>query len=71
MSMCRRCHGRVLGFYLPVKRKNDTEEIRAALRDLEESVAELRSHTGLSREDLLEEILPGKHGGPEREHQGK
>lgn len=51
----------MLGFYLPVKRKSDTEELRAALRGLGESVAELQSHTGLSEEGLTEELVPRKH----------
>jgi hypothetical protein len=34
-------------------------------------VAELRSQTGLSEEDLFEEILPGKHGHPEHELTGR
>lgn len=69
-SIAVRRHGRVLGFYFPVKPKSDTDELRAALRDLDESVTELRSQTGLSEEDLLEEILPAKHQDREYEDIG-
>lgn len=56
-----RRHGRVLGFYLPVKRKTDGEELQAALRELGESLAELRRETGLSEEDLVKDLVPKKH----------
>lgn len=36
-----RRHGRVLGFYLPVKRRSDAQELQEALRELGESLAEL------------------------------
>jgi hypothetical protein len=55
-----RRHGRVLGFYLPVKHKSDREELQAALRELGESLAELREASGLSEEDLVEELVPKK-----------
>jgi len=55
-----RRHGRVLGFYLPVKHKSDGEELQAALRELGESLAELREASGLSEEDLVEEFVPKK-----------
>lgn len=55
-----RRHGRVLGFYLPVKQKSDGEELQAALRELGESLAELREASGLSEEDLVEELVPKK-----------
>lgn len=60
-----RRHGRVLGFYLPVKRKSDGEELQAALRELGESLAEIRRSSGLSEEGLVEELVPEKH-----EHRG-
>jgi len=53
-----RRHGRVLGFYLPVRRKDDEQELRAALRELSESLDELRRETGLSEEELVEELVP-------------
>lgn len=56
-----RRHGRVLGFYLPVKRKSDGEELQAALRELGESLAELRRVSGLSEEELVEELVPKNH----------
>lgn len=65
-----RRHGRVLGFYLPVKRKNDEQELQAALRELGESLAELRRETGLSEEELVEELVPRKHEYREHERVG-
>lgn len=53
-----RRHGRVLGFYVPVKRKSDTEELRAALREAKEGLEDLRRATGLSEEELVEELAP-------------
>ena len=53
-----RRHGRVLGFYVPVKQKSDTEELRAALREAKEGLAELRHATGLSEDELVEELVP-------------
>jgi hypothetical protein len=53
-----RKHGRLLGFYLPAKRKSDAEELQAALRDLGESLVELRRESGLSEEELVEELVP-------------
>jgi hypothetical protein len=38
-----RSHGRVLGFYFPVRRKSDTEELQVALRDAKDGLADLRS----------------------------
>lgn len=55
-----RRHGRVLGFYFPVKRQSNSEELQAALRDLSESLADLRRETGLSEEELVEELVPRK-----------
>ncbi len=62
-----RRHGRVLGFYLPVKRKSDARELQAALRELGESLAELQRETELSEEELVEELVPKTHG--DREHE--
>ncbi|MGH3087973.1 MAG: hypothetical protein ACRDSJ_11725 [Rubrobacteraceae bacterium] len=59
-ALAVRRHGRVIGFYLPVK-KRDEEELQAALRDLGESLAELRRETGLSEDELVEELVPKKH----------
>ena len=53
-----RRHGRVLGFYVPVRRKSDTEELRVALREAQEGLADLRRATGLSEEDLVDELVP-------------
>jgi antitoxin (DNA-binding transcriptional repressor) of toxin-antitoxin stability system len=53
-----RRHGRVLGFYVPVRQKSDTEELRVALREAQEGLAELRRATGLSEEELVEELVP-------------
>jgi hypothetical protein len=55
-----RRHGRVLGFYVPVKRKSDTEELRAALREARDSLAELRLESGLSEEELVEDLASGE-----------
>lgn len=65
-----RRHGMVLGFYLPVKRRSDAQELQEALRELGESLAELRRETGLSEEELVEELVPKKHEGRERERMG-
>jgi hypothetical protein len=53
-----RRHGRVLGFYVPVRQKSDTEELRVALREAQEGLLELRRTTGLSEEELVEELVP-------------
>jgi antitoxin (DNA-binding transcriptional repressor) of toxin-antitoxin stability system len=53
-----RRHGRVLGFYVPVRQKSDTEELRVALREAQEGLVELRRATGLSEEELVEELVP-------------
>jgi transposase len=53
-----RRHGRVLGFYVPVRQKSDTEELRAALREAQERLVELRRATGLSEEELVEALVP-------------
>lgn len=58
-----RRHGRVLGFYLPVKHKSDEEELREALREAREGLAALRQETGLSEEGLVEELAPGRREG--------
>jgi len=55
-----RRHGRVVGFYLPVKQKSDDEELEAALRDLRESVAEIQHAAGLSEDELVEYLAPQK-----------
>lgn len=57
-----RRHGRVVGFYLPVKQKSDDEELEAALRDLGESLAEIRHAVGLSEDELVEALAPEKGG---------
>lgn len=61
-----RKHGRLLGFYLPARQKSDAEELQAAARDLGESLTELRRETGLSEEELVEELVP-----KEREDRGQ
>lgn len=57
--------GRVIGYYLPV-RERDEEKLQAALRDLRESVADLRRESGLSEEELVAELVPRKH----KKHKG-
>lgn len=67
-----RRHGRVLGFYFPVKQRSSAEELQAAVRDLGDSLAELRCETGLSEEDLVQELAPRKSEGyRENESAGK
>lgn len=61
-----RRHGRVLGFYVPVRRKNDEEELRAALREARDSLAELRRASGLPEEELVEDLASGEPEGRER-----
>ena len=58
--MAVRRHGRLLGFYLPVKRKSDADELRAALREARDSLAELRRESGHSEEELVEELASGQ-----------
>ena len=65
-----RRHGRVLGFYVPVRQKSDTEELRVALRDAKEGLADLRRTTGLSEEELVAELVPDTLKEPGREHVG-
>jgi len=65
-----RRHGRVLGFYVPVRQKSDTEELRAALREAKEGLEELRHATGLSEEELVEELAPDTSRKPGRERIG-
>jgi hypothetical protein len=55
-----RRHGRLLGFYVPVKRKTDAEELRTALREARDSLAELRRESGHSEEELVEDLASGK-----------
>ncbi len=57
-----RRRGRVIGYYLPVKER-DEEKSRAALREARESLAELRRESGLSEEELVEELAPRKEDG--------
>lgn len=54
-------NGRLVGYYIPVKQKRDNEELRAAVEDLRESLAEVRRATGLSEEELVAELVPKKH----------
>ncbi len=68
MAVCR--HGRVLGFYVPVRRKSDTEELRVALRYAKDGLADLRRATGLSEEELVEELVPDRLQEPGRERVG-
>jgi hypothetical protein len=68
LAVCR--HGRVLGFYVPVRRKSDTEELRVALRDAKDGLADLRRATGLSEEELVEELVPDRLQEPGRERVG-
>ncbi len=65
-----RRHGRVLGFYVPVRQKSDTEELRVALREAQEGLVELRRATGLSEEKLIEELVPDTSRGSGRERTG-
>lgn len=53
--MVRR-HGKMVGVYLPVREKSGEEELRAAIRDLSESLEELKRDTGLSEEELVREL---------------
>ncbi len=69
-ALAVRRHGRVIGFYLPVKPKRGEEELRAALREARESLAELRRESGLSEEELVAELAPRGHGGEERGRAG-
>ncbi len=65
-----RRHGRVLGFYVPVKHKSDTEELRIALREAKEGLEELRRATGLSEEELVEELVSDTSQEPGHERIG-
>lgn len=68
--MAVRRHGRVLGFYVPVKQKTDSEELRAALREAREGLEDLRRATGVSEEELVEELVPDVSRGQGRERVG-
>ena len=66
-TSCWWCAGTV-GFYVPVKRKSDTEELRVALREAQEGLVELRRATGLwkrswSRSWSRTQSEPGPHAG--------
>jgi hypothetical protein len=65
-----RRHGRVLGFYLPVRHRSDTEELRIALREAKEGLAELRRATGLSEEELVEDLVSDTPREPGRDRIG-
>jgi hypothetical protein len=52
--------------YVPVRQKSDMEELRAALREAQEGLVELRRATGLSEEELVEELVPDTLGERER-----
>lgn len=57
-----RKHGKVVGFYLPVKRRSGEEELRSGLREPSESLEELKRDTGLSEEELVRELVGGEDG---------
>ncbi|MGI9155183.1 MAG: hypothetical protein ACR2FG_00885 [Marmoricola sp.] len=44
-------HGRVIGFYLPLKR--DDDEVRRAVAKLGETVGQVLSESGLSEDELV------------------
>jgi uncharacterized protein (DUF1778 family) len=55
-------HRRIPGFYVPIRQKSDTEELRTALREAKERLLELRRATGLSEEKVVGgEILDQLH----------
>jgi hypothetical protein len=56
--------------YVPVRQKSDMEELRAALREAQEGLVELRRATGLSKEELVEEFVPDTSRERGREHIG-
>lgn len=56
--------------YVPVGQKSNTEELRAALREAKEDLEELRHATGLSEEELVEELAPDTSRKPGRERIG-
>ncbi|PLS85260.1 MAG: hypothetical protein CYG60_13575 [Actinobacteria bacterium] len=61
-----RKHGKVIRFYLPVKgRRSGEEELRSALREVSESLEELKRDTGLSGEELVRELAGGEEAGRE------
>jgi hypothetical protein len=43
-----------------VRRKSDAEELRTALQEARDSLAELRRQSGLSEEDLVEDLASGE-----------
>jgi hypothetical protein len=53
-----------------MKEKNDTEDLRAVLREAQESLAKLRRATGLSEEELVEELVSDTSQERGREHIG-
>lgn len=64
-----RRHGRVIGFYLPVKQKADNEELQSALQEARDSLADLRREAGLSEEELIDGLV-SENNGSGHEHVG-
>jgi hypothetical protein len=55
----RATHGRMLGFYVPTKRKRDAKELLAALREARNNPASVRRRFGDQRETVQD--LPQMH----------
>ncbi|WP_219975866.1 hypothetical protein [Rubrobacter xylanophilus] len=53
-----------------MRRRSDAEELQAALRELGGSLAELRRETGLSEEELAQELVSEGHEERGRERVG-
>ena len=61
-------YGNMAGYLVSTFRRNGRATRRscqAALRDLGDSLAEIRRDTGLSEEELIQELLPAKREGQE------
>jgi ribosome-binding protein aMBF1 (putative translation factor) len=52
-------HGEVMGFYIPVKRRNE-EKINRDLEALKEAIREATLETGLSQDELADVIAEGE-----------
>jgi antitoxin (DNA-binding transcriptional repressor) of toxin-antitoxin stability system len=46
-------HGEIVGYYIPVKKRNP-EEVRRRLARLEEAIAQVLAETGMSEDELAE-----------------
>ena len=60
-------HGKVVGFYIPVK-ESDTEEVQRAIKQLSQTVEAALAESGLSEEELSQalDLSPPEEDAPSR-----